>query len=122
MKILQRTKVIETWHDRRIMAGDEWKGEIDEHLEAADIILLLVSSDFIASDYCYDVEMGRAMKRHEAGEARVIPVILRNVNWKDAPFAKLQALPKDGKAVMLWGDRDTAWRNVSEGIEAVVRG
>ena len=120
LKILERTGVIDSWHDRKIMAGEEWEDEIDEHLEAADIILLLVSADFIASNYCWDVEMVRAMERHEAGEARVIPVVVRDVNWRKAPFARLQALPEDAKAVMLWGDRDTAWRNVSEGIEAVV--
>jgi internalin A len=89
-------------------------------LERADIILLLVSADFIASDYCYEKEMGRALERHAQGEARVIPAIVRDVNWRIAPFAKLQALPKDGRAVTLWEDRDSAWRNVSEGIERVV--
>jgi len=112
--------LIEAWHDRKIEAGSDWKEQIDKNLEDADIILLLVSADFIASDYCYEKEMTRALERHERNEARVIPVIVRNVNWKIAQFAKLQALPKDGKAVMTWPDRDTAWRNVSEGIERVV--
>ena len=117
LKLMQRQGVITAWHDRLIGAGEEWKDEIDENLERADLILLLVSSDFIASDYCYDKEMTRALQRHDAGEARVIPVIVRDVNWSKAPFAKLQALPKDGKAVTLWPDRDCAWRNVAEGIE-----
>lgn len=78
-----------------------------------------MSADSIASGYCYDKEMKRALERHEGGEAVVIPVVVRDVNWKSAPFAKLQALPKDGKAVALWEDRDPAWRNVSEGIEKV---
>ncbi|MGH7454472.1 MAG: TIR domain-containing protein, partial [bacterium] len=120
LKLLQRQGLIEPWHDRNIEAGDDWKMRIDENLERADIILLLVSADFIASDYCYEKEMKRALERHDAGEARVIPVIVRDVNWKRAPFAKLQALPKDGKAVMKWPSKDTAWRNVSEGIERVV--
>jgi internalin A len=89
-------------------------------LERADIILLLVSADFIASDYCYEKELTRALERHEKGEALVIPVLVRDVNWRIAPFAKLQALPKDGRAVTRWRDRDAAWRNVSEGIERVV--
>ena len=66
---------------------------------AAQIILLLISSDFIASDYCYSIEMQRALERHEKGEARVIPIILRSIDWKNSPFGKLQALPKDGTAV-----------------------
>jgi internalin A len=120
LKLWQRQGLLETWHDRKIEAGAEWKQKIDDNLERADIILLLVSADFIASDYCYEKEMGRALERHEKGEARVIPVIVRDVNWRIAPFAKLQALPKDGRAVTLWEDRDSAWRNVSEGIERVV--
>jgi len=64
--------------------------------------------------------MTRALERHENDEARVIPVIVRDCNWRIAPFAKLQALPKEGKAVKKWPDKDAAWRNVAEGIERVV--
>jgi len=120
LKILERRGLIATWHDRQIAAGEEWKGEIDENLERAEIVLLLVSAAFVASDYCYDVEMTRALERHESGEARVVPVILRDCLWQKAPFGKLQALPTDGKAVAKWRDKDTVWRNVAEGIELVV--
>ena len=99
LAMLKRQGVIETWHDRRIVAGDEFAGRIGEELERADIVLLLVSPDFLASDYCYDIEMARAMERHEAGETRVMPVLLRPCDWRDAPFGKLNATPKDGKPV-----------------------
>jgi internalin A len=117
LKLLERQRIIDAWDDRRIDAGDEWKRKIDDNLERADIILLLVSADFMASDYCYDEEMTRALERHDNKEARVIPVIVRDVSWTNAPFGKLQALPKEGKAISLWPDKDTAWRNVAEGIE-----
>ena len=120
LKLMQRRGLIAPWSDRRILGGDEWKNEIDQNLEEADIILLLISADFIASDYCFDIEMKRAIERHNAGQARVIPIIVRDVDWHDAPFSKLQALPKDGKAVALWEDKDSAWRNVSEGIKAAI--
>ena len=120
LKILERTGVIDQWHDRYIEAGDDWKTAIDENLERADIILLLVSADFIASDYCWEKEMTRAIERHKDDEAIVIPIIVRDVNWKTAPFSAFQALPKEAKAVTLWPDEDTAWKNVSEGIEEVV--
>jgi internalin A len=120
LKILQRERLIDTWHDRKIEAGEDWKEKIDENLERADIILLLVSADFIASEYCYEKELGRALERHTAGEARVIPVILRDVDWKKARFAHLGVLPKDGRAVMTWPNKDSAWRNVGEGIARVV--
>ncbi len=119
LKLLQRVGVVAAWDDRQIDAGDEWKQRIDDNLEHADIILLLVSADFIASDYCFEKEMTRALERHASKEARVIPVIVRDVNWQSAPFAGLQALPKDGRAVTQWEDRDSAWRNVSEEIEKV---
>jgi internalin A len=122
LKLLQREGLIETWQDREIEAGEEWKQKIDENLERADIILLLVSADFLASEYCYEQEMRRALELHREKKARVIPVIVRDVNWKIAPLARLQALPKDGKAVMTWANRDTAWRNVSEGIQKVAEG
>src|SRR5437868_15300931 len=75
LSLLWRQGLIEYWHDREILAGMEWAGEIDKHIRAANLILLLVSADFLASDYCYDVEMKNAIERHEAGEARVIPII-----------------------------------------------
>jgi internalin A len=121
LKLLQRQGLIEAWSDRKIEAGEDWRVEIDRNLERADIILLLVSSDFIASDYCYEKEMKRALERQRNGEARVIPIILRDVNWKAAPFSHLQPLPEGGLAVTKWSDKDSAWRDVSEGIERVVR-
>jgi internalin A len=120
LKILQRRGLIESWYDRKIDAGDDWKRQIDTHLERADIFLLLLSPDFIASDYCWNIEMQRALERHKAGEAQVIPIIVRDVQWQEALPLTVQALPKDGKAITTWLDRDTAWRNVSEGIEQVV--
>ncbi len=120
LSILGRQGVISNWHDRRITSGDEWKGAIDEHLGSAEIILLLVSADFLASDYCYDVELKRALERHEERTARVIPVILRSVDWTDAPFGKLQALPTDGKPVMEWNPSDKGFQNIARGIRAVV--
>jgi len=116
LAMLKRQTVITAWHDRRIGAGKEWENEIDEHLNSADIILLLISSDFLASDYCYDVEMKTAMRRHDDGEARVIPVILRPVDWKGARFGKLQSLPRDARPVTEWPNRDEAFLNVAQGI------
>ena len=89
-------------------------------LESAKIILLLVSADFLASDYCYDVELKRAMERHEAKEALVIPIILREVDWKGAPFGKLQALPKKAKPVTNWSNTDSAFANIARGIRRAV--
>jgi TIR domain len=109
---------IVAWHDRKITAGEEWKNVIDEHLESADIILLLISPDFMASDYCYEIELKLALKRHENGEARVIPVILRSADWQDNPLlSRLAALPTDGKAVKCWDCQDEAFLDVVEGIK-----
>ncbi len=120
LTILRRQEIITDWHYRKIGAGSEWEGEIDEHLNRARIILLLISSNYIASDYCYEIEMQRAMERHEAGEARVIPVILRPVDWQHAPFGRLNALPTGVKAVTLWDNQDAAFTDIVKGIREVV--
>ncbi len=120
LTLLKRKGLLETWSDRKITPGQEWAGEIDKALERADIILLLISSDFIASNYCYDIEMTRALKRHNAKEATVIPIIVRDCNWDIEPLRKLKALPKDAQPVKLWPDKDTAWKNVAEGIASVI--
>lgn len=116
LAMLKREGVIANWHDRRISGGREWEGQIDKHLNSADIILLLTSSAFLASDYCYDVEVKRAMERHQQEVARVIPVILRACDWRNAPFGKLQAFPKDGKPVKQWPDPDVAFLDIANGI------
>ena len=118
--LLKRQDVITTWHDRMINAGTEWKKEIDDHLRTARVILLLVSADFLASDYCYDVEVQEALARHDAGKACVIPIILRAVDWQNAPFGKLQALPKDGKPVTSWSNLDEAFVDIARGIRTRV--
>lgn len=121
LALLKNQGFIEAWHDRRIVAGDEVDDAIFGNLETADIILLLVSADFISSSYCYSREMKRAMERHEAGEARVIPVILRHCVWQSAPFGKLLAAPKDGKPVTAWPDRDEALADVAKQVAAAVQ-
>ncbi|WP_437803258.1 pentapeptide repeat-containing protein [Sorangium sp. So ce693] len=120
LALLERDGLVRGWHDRRIAAGDDWAGQIDRHLEDADVILLLVSADFLASDYCFDREMKRALERHDAGQARVIPVLLRQTDWHGAPFARLQALPADGKPVTSWQNQDEAWTEVAKGIRRAV--
>jgi len=117
---LERLGLIAGWSDRDISAGQQWQNEIDKRLNTADIILLLISPDFIASNYCYSVEVKRAMDRHAAGEARVIPIILRPVYWQAMPFGQLQALPTEGKPINEWRNRDKAFLDVVEGIKKVI--
>lgn len=120
LSAMKRQGLITLWSDRKIDPGTGWKEGIDSHLESAEVILLLISADFIASDYCYEKEMMRALQRHKKGEARTIPIILREVDWKEMPFSSLQALPKDGKAIRTWDDRDKAFAEVARGIRQVV--
>jgi hypothetical protein len=119
LAMLKRQEIITAWHDREITAGTEWAGAIDDNLNVADIILLLISANFLASDYCFDIELKRAMERHEGRAARVIPIILKPVDWQGAPFGKLQALPKNALPITKWGDRDEAFLNVAQGIRRV---
>ncbi|MEM6456440.1 MAG: SUMF1/EgtB/PvdO family nonheme iron enzyme [Acidobacteriota bacterium] len=117
---LQREGRVETWHDRKIEPGKRWASEIDDNLEAADVILLLISASFLRSDYCYDKEMTRALERHAADEAEVVPIILRRCHWERTPFGALQALPAKGKPVVKWDDLDDAMYDVVAGIEKAI--
>jgi hypothetical protein len=120
LAMLKREGAIELWHDRKIPAGNELDGTISQYLEKADVILLFVSPDFLASKYCYDVEVKRGMERHREGTARVIPIILRPCDWQKAPFAALVAAPKDGKAVTKWANQDEAFLDVVQRIRAAL--
>lgn len=114
---LKHLNLIESWHDRKLVAGDEWEKAISKNLENADIILLLISIDFINSKYCFDIELERALELNEQKKAIVVPVIIRNCLWQHTAFAKLQALPRDAKAVSAWADRDEALTNIANGIK-----
>ena len=116
LAMLRREGLIEGWHDRRIVPGAHIDRVISEHLERADIVLLFVSPHFLASEYCYEVEMTRALERQEAGECIVIPVIVRPCDWHGAPFGRLNALPTDGKPITKWSDLDEAFLDVTKGI------
>jgi len=120
LKIMERRGVIRPWHDRSIVPGQKWDGEISDHLVNADLVLLLVSKDFINSDYIWSHELDVAMKRHAHGEASVVPVMLRAVDITDAPFAALQGLPTDLKPVTSWPNRDEAWTDVAKGVRRTV--
>lgn len=120
LRPLQRESLINIWHDRAIGAGAEWEREIASHLDTAQIILLLVSPDFINSDYCYGVEVERALVRHEAREASIIPILLCPVDWQGTPFGKLQALPRSGKPVVSWSNHDEAFFDVVSDIRKIV--
>jgi hypothetical protein len=117
--MLKHNGLIETWYDRVIDAGTELDIAIDSNLKNADIILLLVSVDFLASQYCFNIEMNKALDMHKSSKAVVIPVILRDCDWHNAPFSKLMAVPTDGKSITTWADRDTAFLNVTKSIENV---
>lgn len=121
LAMLKRQGLIRAWHDRRIPAGGDVHEEISEHLEEADVMLILVSPYFLASDYCYNVEMRRALERHEAGEARVIPIILEPCDWHNAPFGHLRATPTDGKPVSKFPNLHDAFLEVTQDIRRIAQ-
>jgi len=119
LALLHREHVIDSWFDRQIPAGTEWQVAIDKHLKSADLILLLVSADFLASDYCYGIEVKQALAMHDAGQAVVIPIILRPCDWHSAPFGKLQALPRDGRPVTSYANLDEAFVETSRELRQI---
>jgi len=119
---LQRSDLISIWHDRKILPGDEWDREIDKNLGSADLVLLLVSPDFLASEYAYSQEMAQALERHRSQSAIVVPIILRPSDWQNSPLSSLQALPREGRPVASWSDRDRAWLDIVQGLRQLISG
>jgi hypothetical protein len=110
----------EAWYDRKTIAGENWAKEIHKNLEESDIILFLVSSNFIDSDYCMGIEVVRAIARHKTGDARVIPIILEPCDWESAPFGELQALPGGGKPLRVWtAVNKNRLKEISQGMRKV---
>ncbi len=120
LAVLRRKGKIAPWSDHLIRPGEEWDNVIREELNEADIILLLVSADFLATDYIWDVEIKTAMDRHAQKTAQVVPVVLRSCSWEDTPFGKLNGLPSKAKPVSSYADRDAAWLEVVKGIERLL--
>ncbi len=120
LALLEHLGQIRIWSDADIDAGMEWKRELQRHLESANIILLLISPDFMASKYCYSTEMERAIARHDEGSAVVIPILLRPIYWQNAPFARLQMVPTNAQPVTSWADRDSAFEDIVAHIDRVV--
>ena len=120
LSLLNKQGLITQWHDHNISAGADKADQINHYINTAHIILLLISPAFLASDYYYTTEMKRALERHEAGEARIIPILLRPVDWEHAPFAKLQVLPQNERPITLWENQDSAFREIAIQLRKVV--
>jgi internalin A len=117
LSLLRRQGLIDVWHDGRILPGADWRQDIADHLTQADVILLLISADFINSDFCWSVELHEALNRTDA---IVVPVIVRPCLWSEAPFARLGVLPSGGRAVTTWPNPDEAWLDVASGLARLI--
>jgi len=120
LKVLKRSSKVEVWSDRQLAAGQEWDESIMTELRRANVILLLISVDFNASDFIWDKELAVAMERHKEGTSRVVPIILRKCNWEGLPYAALQALPRHARPVTDYPDRDVAYTEIAEAVELLV--
>ncbi len=118
---LKRSGNVALWSDRQILPGAEWENEIKKEFRSADVILLMISADFLASEYIWEKEMSLAMEQHGLGKTTVVPVFLRPVDWQNAPFAKLQGLPRDARPVSTWKDQDEAWAAVAKGLNQIIQ-
>ncbi len=117
LSVMERKGQIQLWSENAILPGQEWDNATKENITNADIILCLLSADFLANSYIWDVEMLKALERHELGAAVVIPVILRYCSWVETPLGKLSALPSKGVPITTFEDRDEAWLDVVTGIK-----
>lgn len=118
--LLQRQGLIRTWQSRIVDRSYDWANTIDINLEESQLILPLVSTDYLASDYTSGVEMRRAMALHSSGQARLLPILVRPVDLKRGPFAEMQVLPRGNHPISTWSDQDAAWINITRGIRKAV--
>src|SRR6266851_204843 len=118
---LKRRYQLTNWHDREILPGEEWEQAIDKNLNTAHLILLLISPDFMASDYCFGKEMKRALERHKAGVCRVVPILLRPTYWEDAPFSGIQLLPTNARSITSWPNSDEAFQDIVTEISRTIK-
>ncbi len=118
---LRHEEIVEFWYDRDLVAGENWDNAITSQLENAHIVVVVISSDFVSSEYAYGKELRRALELHERGQLRVVPVIARNCRWQNLPIGRLQALPESGRPITSWTDPDDAYVSVALGIEEVAR-
>ncbi len=118
---LERAGLIEVWHDRNMLPGADLDNEIAQKLRTADVIVVLMSSSFIQSQYCYDIEFANAIERHNKGEARVLPVILRPCQWKMTPLKDILAMPTDGVPVVEWANHDSAFNDIVDGVKKLAQ-
>ena len=117
MSGLRRAGIINEWNDRKIVAGQNWGEEISSNLKSSNIILFLISASFMNSDYCMGIEVKTALDMHEKGEAQLIPIVIRAVDWTDSEISKLQGLPKDARPISSWENADEAWLDVISGLK-----
>jgi TIR domain len=117
---LKQQRKISEWHDRRVEPGADWDTEINDELDSADLILLLVSADFLASEYCFGVEVEKALVRLKRGEVKVVPVLLKPCLWEESRFSELQIIPRDARAITSWASVDEALRDVANEIRKIV--
>jgi len=119
LAILKHNKLIKIWHDRGIKAGDDWGNEIEEALNQSQIVFLLISPEFIASEYCYLIETQKAIERHSCKRSRVIPIFVRSTLDEGASYLHLQGFPKDRKPLNSFGKAVTDNKGIQEVAKAI---
>lgn len=118
---MKRMGLISEWNDRKILPGEEWDTIIKNKIEQADVILFLISSDFMASDYINDVEIKKAIDRYQQKSVKIVPIIVRPCDFESFPVSQYQALPKDAKAISLWDDKDEALLDVVKSLKKLLQ-
>jgi hypothetical protein len=116
LALLAREGLVESWHAQAIPPDTNGASAIGEYLEAADLILFLVSDSFLGSSHYWRTETQRAVERHMAGEAMIMPIVLSPCDWANTPFSGLPVLPSDALAVTRWSSREEAWAYIAQAL------
>lgn len=120
LKPLRHNNKIDEWHDRMILPGEFWESEINKHLESAHLILFMVSADFLASEYCFGIEVEKAFDRLKKGEIAILPVLLKPCLWRESRFSELPIIPRNANPITSWTSVEEAFNNVAEEIQKLV--
>ena len=118
---LRYEQIVTDWYDLELMPGHDWDQDIISQLESSDLVLVVISADFVASNYAYGRELNLSLDLHDQDRVRLLPVIARNCKWQNLPFARLQVLPEGAVAISSWQNRDDAFVSVVLGVERVAR-
>lgn len=117
---LKRQNVVDVWDDRQVLIGEKWDEKIKNKLLTSDIVIFLISSDFLASEYINEVEIKETILRHKNNEVLIAPIFLRPCDFESSILSGFQGVPRDAKFITTWSDKDSAFLEVINELKKLI--